>query len=55
MPNPSELQRLEEEYNFNSAAATDLRFSKGYREEKLRECRKYERMMNIPADEWVKI
>lgn len=51
----NELQRLEEKYNFDSAAATDLRFPKSYREEKLRECRKYERMMNIPPDEWVKI
>lgn len=50
-----ELRRLEEEYNLNALAATDLRFPKGFRDEKLRECRKYERMMNIPLDEWVKI
>lgn len=55
MPNPSEQERREQEYNFHAAQATDLRFPKGFREEHLREARRLERELDIPEAERVKI
>lgn len=53
--NPSELQRLEEEYAELKKEFKNLNYPKGYREELLRDIRKIERTLEIPVVKWVNV
>lgn len=53
--NPSELQRLEEEYAELKKEFRNLSYPKGYREAVLRDIRKIERTLEIPEEKQVNV
>jgi chaperonin cofactor prefoldin len=53
--NPSEYQRLLEEYSELKKEFKNLMYPKGYREAVLRDIRKIEGSLEIPEDKWVKV
>lgn len=53
MPNPSEMERLDQERMYYRGIASDLRFAKSAREEALREMRKLERQLGLEPEDIV--